>query len=70
MTNQTTPAANATASWIFYPNSVLAYDINHPAGTAYYHKPRGSWNIENIFAVDAYGARRVPLITDTGVYVT
>ena len=25
-----------------YPNNVLAYDMNRPAGTASYHKPRGS----------------------------
>ena len=28
-------------SWISYPNNALAYDMNRPAGTAYYHKPRG-----------------------------
>ena len=32
---------NRQQSWIFYPNNVLAYDMNRPAGTAYYHKPRG-----------------------------
>ncbi|MFM7980426.1 MAG: hypothetical protein ACKPKO_14020, partial [Candidatus Fonsibacter sp.] len=33
-------------AWISYPNNVLAYDMNRPAGTAYYHKPRGSWKVK------------------------
>jgi hypothetical protein len=35
-------------TWISYPNNVLAYDMNRPAGTAYYHKPRGSWKVKRI----------------------
>ncbi|MFM7981778.1 MAG: hypothetical protein ACKPKO_20915, partial [Candidatus Fonsibacter sp.] len=27
-------------------NNILAYYMNRPAGTAYYHKPRGSWLIK------------------------
>ncbi|MFM7978111.1 MAG: hypothetical protein ACKPKO_02250, partial [Candidatus Fonsibacter sp.] len=26
-----------------FANNILAYDMNRPAGTSYYHKPRGSW---------------------------
>ncbi|MFM7978960.1 MAG: phage major capsid domain-containing protein, partial [Candidatus Fonsibacter sp.] len=43
--------------------------MNRPAGTAYYHKPRGSWKVKKIYAIDG-GAPRVPLITDTDIYVT
>ncbi|MFM7982155.1 MAG: hypothetical protein ACKPKO_22835, partial [Candidatus Fonsibacter sp.] len=39
-------------SWISYPNNVLAYDMNRPAGTAYYHKPRGSWKVKKIYALN------------------
>ncbi|MFM7987945.1 MAG: hypothetical protein ACKPKO_52390, partial [Candidatus Fonsibacter sp.] len=49
-------------SWISYPNNVLAYDMNRPAGTAYYHKPRGSWKVKKIYALNG-GAPRVPLVT-------
>ena len=52
-----------------YPNNVLACDMNRPSGTAYYHKPRGSWNIQKIYAVDGT-TERSPLIADTDVYVT
>jgi hypothetical protein len=44
--------------------------MNRPAGTAYYHKPRGSWKIKSIYALDANGARRVPFVVDNNVYVT
>ena len=37
-------------SWISYPNNVLAYDMNRPAGTAYYHKARGSEDSTNMIA--------------------
>ncbi len=57
-------------TWISYPNNVLAYDMNRPAGTAYYHKPRGSWKVKSIYAINAGGVKRVPLVTDTDVYVT
>ena len=56
------------ASYISYPNNVLAYDMNRPAGTAYYHKPRGSWKINKIYALNA-GAPRSPTIADADVYV-
>ncbi|MFM7985029.1 MAG: hypothetical protein ACKPKO_37490, partial [Candidatus Fonsibacter sp.] len=47
----------------------LAYDMNRPAGTAYYHKPRGSWKVKKIYALNN-GVPRVPLTTDTDIYVT
>ncbi|MFM7983098.1 MAG: phage major capsid domain-containing protein, partial [Candidatus Fonsibacter sp.] len=59
-------------SYTSYQNNVLAYDMNRPAGTAYYHKPRGSWKVNRIYAAPngVGGAReRVPQIDDTVVYV-
>jgi hypothetical protein len=53
-----------------YPNNALAYDMNRPTGTAYYHKPRGSWKVKSIDALAANGARRVPFVDDPNVYVT
>ncbi|MFM7980045.1 MAG: phage major capsid domain-containing protein, partial [Candidatus Fonsibacter sp.] len=53
------PAADAfngarPFNYTSYQNNVLAYDMNRPAGTAYYHKPRGSWKVNRIYAfVDA-----------------
>ena len=41
--------------------------MNRPAGTAYYHKPRGSWKVNKIYATP--GGPRVPQIDDTVVYV-
>jgi hypothetical protein len=57
-------------SFLSFPNNVLSYDMNRPAGTAYYHKPRGAWKIQNIYALAADGSRRVPLVADATVYVT
>ncbi|MFM7986531.1 MAG: hypothetical protein ACKPKO_45180, partial [Candidatus Fonsibacter sp.] len=31
-----------------FANNILAYNMNRSAGTAYYHKPRGSWLIKQI----------------------
>ena len=56
-------------SYTSYQNNVLAYDMNRPAGTAYYHKPRGSWKVNRIYALDGAGGTRVPTIADTVVYV-
>ena len=40
-----------------------------PAGTAYYHKPRGAWKLKALYAKTGTGdATRIPLITDTVVY--
>ncbi|MFM7989528.1 MAG: phage major capsid domain-containing protein, partial [Candidatus Fonsibacter sp.] len=41
--------------------------MNRPTGTAYYHKPRGSWKVNKVYANP--GAPRVPQIDDTVVYV-
>jgi hypothetical protein len=37
-----------------FANNILAYDMNLPAGTSYYHKPCGSWLIKQIYAIN-YG---------------
>ena len=69
------PAADANFfgtrpfSYTSYQNNVLAYDMNRPAGTAYYHKPRGSWKVNRIYALDDALAPRVPILADTVVYV-
>ena len=65
------PAASALAgvrpaSYTSYPNNVLAYDMNRPAGTSYYHKLRGSWKLMSIFALTGSAERSAP---DTDVYV-
>ena len=66
---QKQPHGRRPTAWLSYANNVLAYDMNRPAGTAYYHKPRGSWKVKRIFAING-GAPRAPLITDTDIYVT
>ena len=43
-----TTAGTRPIGYKSYANNVLAYDMNRPAGTAYYHKPRGSWRIKHI----------------------
>ena len=57
-------------SYVSHANNVLAYDINRPAGTAYYHKPRGSWKLKQLYAKNPANnnAPRTPLLTDTEVY--
>ena len=52
-----------------FANNVLAYDMNRPAGTAYYRKPRGSWRIKQIHSLDGGGNHIFPEIDDTDVYV-
>jgi hypothetical protein len=32
-------------SFASYPNNTLAYDMNRPACSTWYHKPRGSWQL-------------------------
>ena len=56
-------------SWIHGPNDALAYDMNRRAGTSSYHKPRGSWNIKSLYALDAYGARRAPYYRSEYIYI-
>ena len=60
-------AGTRPIGYISYPNNVLAYDMNRPAGTAYYHKPRGSWRIKEMFAIDSHGHQIIPGITDKDV---
>ena len=60
--------ANRPQSYMSHANNVLAYDMNRPAGTAYYHKPRGSWKLKELYSKDAQGNHRTPLLTDTDVY--
>ena len=68
------PAVNTftgtkSTAFVSYPNNSLAFDMNRPAATAYYHKPRGAWKLEALYAVDAStNAQRVPRVTDTVVY--
>ena len=35
-------AGTRPAAFHSFANNVLAYDMNRPTGSAYYHKPRGS----------------------------
>ena len=51
--------------YISYPNNVLAYDMNRPAGSSYYHKPRGSWVVNRIYGGSVDGARDVALADNT-----
>ena len=47
----------------------MAFDMNRPAATAHYHKPRGAWKLEALYAVDAStNAQRVPTVADAVVY--
>ena len=57
-------------SYISHANNVLAYDMSRPAGTAYYHKPRGSWKLKQLYSKNPANnnAPRTPLLTDTDVY--
>ena len=70
-----TPPAGANftgtrpVSYQSFANNALSYDMNRPAGTAYYHKPRGSWKLKKLYALNAAGAARVPTVADKEVYV-
>ena len=73
-TDSQPPVANTftgtkSTAFVSYPNNSLAFDMNRPAATAYYHKPRGAWKLEALYAVDAStNAQRVPTVADTVVY--
>jgi hypothetical protein len=74
-TRQLNPGTNAlrVQSYHSYPNNVLAYDLNRPSGSSYYHRPRGSFKILAIYASDDGGKTpRATGITanDATVYVT
>ena len=53
---------------ISYPNNVLAFDMNRPAGSSYYHKPRGSWVVKGIYGGTVDAPRDVR-IDDNTVFV-
>ena len=48
-----------------FANNVLAYDMNRPAGTAFYHKPRGSWRIKHIYIHSMAAVKRLSQISTT-----
>ena len=60
--------ATRPVSFLSHNNNVLGYDVNRVAGTAYYHKGRGSWKLKQMYAIEA-GNKRKPLVADTEVYV-
>ena len=69
--NDLTFGATRPVSFLSHNNNVLGYDTNRLAGTAYYHKGRGSWKVKEVYAKDATsGAKRRPLLADTDVYVS
>jgi hypothetical protein len=62
-------AGTRTQSYLSHANNILGHDMIRPAGTAYYHKPRGAWKLKALYAKTGTGnATRIPLITDTVVY--
>ena len=69
----TTPALGTfvgtrTQSYLSHANNILGHDMIRPAGTAYYHKPRGAWKLKALYAKTGTGdATRVPLVSDTVV---
>ncbi len=54
-------------SYLSHANNILGYDMNRPAGTAYYHKPRGAWKLKALYSKTG-DTKRKPLITDEVVY--
>jgi len=61
--------------FISYPNNVLSFDHGRCAGTGKKHRPRGSYRILEMYALDgAAGAanrrRRIPGVNDNEIYVT
>ena len=65
----TRPYGTRPVTYHSWANNILAYDMNRPAGTAYYHKSRGSWLMKQMYAIDAGGTKVVPRIDDREVYV-
>ena len=64
-----TTAGTRPVGYRSFPTNVLAYDMNRPTGTAYYHKPRGSWRIKEIYSLNGTGNKIIPGILDREVYV-
>ena len=56
-------------SFFSHPNNVLSYDKHRLAGSSWYHKPRGSYKLIALYALNE-GAKIRPRITDTTVYAT
>ena len=56
-----------TQSYLSHANNILGYDMNRPAGTAYYHKPRGAWKLKALYAMNGTN-KIVPRVADTVVY--
>ena len=68
----TTPGAGYTngtknRSWMSYPNNSLAYDMSRPSASNK-KKPRGTWKLLQLYALDNTGAQRPPKVTDLTVY--
>jgi hypothetical protein len=59
----------APQKFISYPNNVLSYDYGRPAGTGKKHRPRGSFEILEIYSRDGLGAKRQPVMADNDVFV-
>ena len=59
----------ASQSFMSFPSNVLGYDSNRMAGSSKTHRPRGSYRIMGMWAVDGGGARRVPTVGDNVVFV-
>ena len=60
-------AGTRPQSYISHASNILGYDMNRPAGTAYYHKPRGAWKLKALYALNG-ATKIIPRITDTTVY--
>ena len=54
--------------YVSYPNNVLAFDMNRPAGSSHYHKPRASYVPNRIFGGTLDAPREVRM-TDQTVFV-
>ena len=44
----------------------MAYDMKRPVAATYYHKPRGSGKVKDIYSLDA-GTKRRPRVADAEV---
>jgi len=62
-------SGTAPTKFISYPDNVLAFDQSRLAGTGKKHKPRGSYRVLAIYALDGAGNRRAPQVADNDVYV-
>jgi hypothetical protein len=56
-------------TFVSYANNSLSYDRNRLAGSSWYHKPRGTWILKELYALEGT-AKRKPKVTDTVVYAT